>query len=79
MNQPQFNKLLRNAVIAALPLAGTVSCVATEAKPEPETIKKTDEAHDNREEDERNEENETKISSIGERSSTFSTNQEDLP
>ena len=42
MNQPQFNKLLRNAVIAALPLAGTVSCVATEAKPEPETIKKTE-------------------------------------
>ena len=40
MNQPQFNKLLRNAVIAALPLASVASCVATESKPESETAKK---------------------------------------
>lgn len=42
MNQPQFNKLLRNAVIAALPLAGAVSCVGTEAKSDAETVKKSD-------------------------------------
>jgi hypothetical protein len=42
MNQPQFNKLLRNAVIAALPLASVAACVATEAKPEPDTAKKSD-------------------------------------
>ena len=46
MNQPHFNKILRNAVIAALPLAGAVSCVATESKPEPtktpEIVKNTD-------------------------------------
>ncbi|MGB1311178.1 MAG: hypothetical protein ACPG47_08190 [Leucothrix sp.] len=37
MNQTQFNHLLRNAVIAALPLAGATSCVATETKPEKAT------------------------------------------
>ena len=42
MNQPHFNKLLRNAVIASLPLASVASCVGTKAKPEPETIKKTE-------------------------------------
>lgn len=35
MSQRQFNRILRNAVLAALPLTA-VGCVATEAKPVPE-------------------------------------------
>mgnify|MGYP000088379020 FL=1 len=34
MSQKQFHNLLRNAVIAALPLAAATSCVSTEVKPE---------------------------------------------
>ena len=41
MSQRQFNRLLRNAVLAALPLA-VAGCVATEAKPVPDPVKKDD-------------------------------------
>ena len=40
MDQPHFNRLLRNAVIAALPLGSAASCVATSPTTEPEPVKK---------------------------------------
>lgn len=42
MDQTHFNKLLRNAVIAALPLASVVSCVGSTPEVEAETVKKPD-------------------------------------